>query len=498
MKTNRTGRSAVGCVLAIVATIATAAPAAAQQAPATLTLDEALELARRYSPAFRQQANDEGVAHWNLRSAYGQLLPSASIGGGVDWRAGGSRRIENIDLGGAPDEMSSGYRLGVSMSLSGATLFGLAQARAESRATEARIDAAAYVLEANVTRQYLTAKRAHDAVALAERDLATADAALQLVEARIAAGAAARVDASQAIVERGRAEVGLIQAQAAEQMERLLLLELLGLDIGDQIVLTSEFEVFAPTWTLEQLTASAMAEHPQLEAARAGEAAGRAGARAARMSYLPSLSISGGWSGYTQMTMDEDYLIGAAQGNAVSQIESCEWTNDLYARLANPLPPQDCSRFAFTDEDRQSILAGNGMFPFDFTKAPPSFSMGISLPLFNGFQREANVQRAAAAADDAKHQRREAELRLRAALATAWLGLNTAYSTVAVEERNVAAAEEQLQLQQERYRLGAGTLLELTQAQAAMARARQAQLEALYSFHENLAALEAAVGRPLR
>jgi outer membrane protein len=83
-------------------------------------------------------------------------------------------------------------------------------------------------------------------------------------------------------------------------------------------------------------------------------------------------------------------------------------------------------------------------------------------------------------------------------VATSYLALQTAYRAVSIEERNVVAAAEQLELARERYRLGAGSILELTQAQATRARADQAHLVALYSFHENLAELEAAVGRRLR
>jgi outer membrane protein len=502
MLTMRHGRT----LLVAVATAATAglppvavAPARAQQGPATLTLEEAVQLARRHSPTYRAQANDDAVADWDVRAAYGDLLPSVSASGGLNWRAGGTRRIENIDLGlRQPDQMSSNYGLGVGLSLSGATFFGMAQARAQREATHAQIDAAAHVLEVDVTRQYLSAMRARDAVLIAQREFASAEAAYELAQARVAAGAAARVDASQAEVERGRAEVGVLQAESNEQVERLRLLQVIGLDPGQPIQLTSEFDIFEPAWTLEELTDHALARHPQLVAARAGESAGRAGARAARMSYLPSLNISGGWSGYTQTTLDEDFLIGEAQNFAASRIASCQNTNDLYSRLADPLPAQDCSRFAFTDDDRRQLLAANSMFPFDFTKAPPSFNVSLSLPLFNGFQREANMQRASAAAEDARYRRREVELQIRSQLATTYLALQTAYRTVAIEERNVVAAEEQLELQRERYRLGAGAILELTQAQAAKARADQAHLAALYAFHENLAALEAAVGRPLR
>ena len=103
-----------------------------------------------------------------------------------------------------------------------------------------------------------------------------------------------------------------------------------------------------------------MQSHPQLLAARANESAGIARARASRMSYLPTISISGGWSGYTQTILDENYLITQAEGEMVSARQSCESTNDLFARLANPHPARDCNRYVFTDADRQAILAVDG------------------------------------------------------------------------------------------------------------------------------------------
>ena len=361
--------------------------------------------------------------------------------------------------------------------------------------------------------------RARDAVRIAERELASTDEALKLAQARVTAGAAPRLDAAQAEVERGRAEVTLLQAQAAEETEKLRLLQAIGLDLEQTVDLTTSLDVFEPEWTLEDLSQTAMQNHPQLLAARAAESSGRAAARAARMSYLPTVSIGGGWSGYTQHSRDENYLVAQGQLSAQSRMESCMRTNDLYSRLADPLPPQDCTALAFTEADRAEIVAANNIFPFNFTKEPPSFGMTISMPIFNGFAREAQVQQAAAAAEDAKHQRREEELSRRATVATSYLAVQTAFRAVAIEERNVAAAAEHLELA-----LGDHTRAEpglrvrrknrktglpgkprqsrpdtiSPQAQATMARADQAHLAALYSFHENLAELESAVGRKLR
>src|SRR3990172_8041216 len=53
-----------------------AAGLAAQQP--TLTLDDAITLARRNNPDYLAQKNDADVADWSVREAYGGLLPGAS------------------------------------------------------------------------------------------------------------------------------------------------------------------------------------------------------------------------------------------------------------------------------------------------------------------------------------------------------------------------------------------------------------------------------------
>ncbi|MGH7444720.1 MAG: TolC family protein, partial [Longimicrobiales bacterium] len=96
-----------------------------------------------------------------------------------------------------------------------------------------------------------------------------------------------------------------------------------------------------------------------------------------------------------------------------------------------------------------------------------------------------------------RYMRRAEELNRRTQVSAAYVALLTAYRTVAIEERNVVAATEQLELARERYRLGAGDIVELAQAQATKALADRDHLNAVYTFHENFAALEAAVGEPL-
>src|SRR5262245_59677477 len=109
--------------------------AAAQNAPATLTLDEAIKLAQRYNPAFRMQSNDAGVADWQLAEQYANLLPTVSVNSSVGYQAPGTPNVggltaAELGISKTPALYRSSYGIGGGIAVSGATFFNIAQARA--------------------------------------------------------------------------------------------------------------------------------------------------------------------------------------------------------------------------------------------------------------------------------------------------------------------------------------------------------------------------------
>ena len=481
-----------------------AAPLSAQER-ATLTLEEAIELARNNNPDFLAQKNDADVADWNVREAYGQLLPGASASTSLQYQAAGPTRfgvITGADIGVAstPEFYTSTYSIGLNYTLSGASLLAPGRAKAERRATVANINASQFQLDALVTRQYLAVLLAQEGVKLAQQELAQAKDNFALADARVKVGAAIPMELKQAEVEVGRAEVALLQAENAVQTERLRLAQQIGTDIGDQVELTSTFEVFPVTWTQDELVRMAMEAHPTLLASRAAVQASQAGVKQARSAYLPSLNFQMGWSGYAREAGDPDALLANARAGAISAREQCLLNNAAAAASPTPIPgyPRTCPSGELTPEQERQILAGNNVFPFDYTRDPMFASLQISLPIFSGFTRERNVQVAKAASLDAEFRARAEELRIKTEVATALANLKTAERTYEIETRNRELAEEQLRLARERYRLGAASFLELQDAVTIKARADRAYLVALYTFHESMAALEAAVGRNLR
>jgi outer membrane protein len=481
-----------------------AGPAHGQVIGSSLSLDEAVGVARQNNPNFLMTANNQSAADWGEREAFAAFLPSLNTSLSGNYLAPGIPSIGNYDGAdfgiGSTDYYFSGYSLTLGYNLSGSTFFDLGSARANQRATEAGIRAASYNLESAVTAQYLIALRARDAVEVSLRQLDRAAQNRELAQARVDVGAATPTDGKQAEVEEGRARVGLLEAESLQRTEKLRLVEQLGVRKEGDFELVSEFTVFTPTWTRNELVDRSMSIHPQLRAYQAQESAGKAQVRRAWSTYFPSLILQANWSGRAREIGDTEYLVGQYRTGVERSRENCQFENQLVGGLTTPIAgyPVNCAGIVANPATEALILKNNDVFPFNFRSEPLSLYVQVSFPIFNGFSRHRQVEEARALADDASYGLRAEELRLETSVTQAYDELQTAVAVVEIEERNREVANEQLDLAQERYRLGASAFLDLLEAQGSVAEAERDFLNARYRFHGALWALEAAVGERLR
>lgn len=495
-----TARGTVALIFLLV--LAAPGRARAQDDTLALSLERALELARRNNPGFLATANDMDVADWEVRSAYGQLFPTASIGGGISWQGAGEQRFGSLTAGelgfaNQPSFYFSNYNVGLGYRLDGSTLLAPSRARASRARTQAQVDAAAVNLDQQVTMAYLDALRQSEGVTLTTQELERARFNLRLARAQAQVGTVTVLDVQQAELQVGRARVALLQAENAARTARLRLLQAMGIPLMRPVQLTSTFDVAEPAWSEEELYDRALDLNPNLRALRSARSVSDIQVDVAKSAYWPSLSLSAGVSGFTREASSADYLIRQSQAQVASQITSCQFQNELYRRLADPLPPMDCSRYAFTDEMRRAIVEQNDQFPFSFERSPPSASLSISLPIFQGLGRQLQVESAQAALSDAELQLREQEVALRADIAVGLDRVRTAYQSALIEEQNQAYADEQLRLAGERYRVGTFSFLDLVEAETVKAQADRERLSAIFAYHEAIASLEALVGGTL-
>src|SRR5438445_2736622 len=473
-----------------------------QPVPATLSLADAIALAREHHPAYRQTIHDRSPAAWGVRNAWSSLwLPSVTASGGVGYAGPGEQNFLTSSFSQSVSTWSSSYSFLLDWTLNGQTLSQPGLKKAQLNATEADVVGAETNLASAVTQQYLTVLQARDNAEVARQQLQHDEQFQKLAQARYDVGRASLIDVRQAQVARGQAEVVLLRARTAVQVEKLRLFQEMGVTAPVDLAavqLTDTFTVQAPTWQLNDLLTMAEQQNPALKALREREHAAAWGVRAATASYGPSLSLSAAWSGFTQKLSDINPTIASARSTAAVDSATCAYANSAWLNTRSGQPPLDCTQYSFSPAAEQPIRSANNASPFHSTPQPFQARVTVRIPLWGNFQQPLEVSQAKAQQQDLQESVRARGLQLETDVSGAYLTLQTTYQAIAIQDTNRTAAREQLQLATERYRVGSGTFFELLDAQVAALRAETDYVNAIYDYHKALATLEAAVGRPLR
>jgi outer membrane protein len=475
-----------------------AQPLLAQGSGPTLTIEEAVSLAQRNNPQHLQTGTARRRAGAQLRSAYGQLLPSFDVGFGSSYREGRPQFFAGQAFGSNSDVLSSDASVGISAQFSGQNLMGPRQARANLNAADADVTSSAQTLRATVVTQYLNALQAQARSQLQDTLVANTQAQLELARARQLVGAATTLDVRRAEVAVGQAQVQLLRERNNVEIEKLRLFQQMGVPQPPNVELTSQFTVSEPTTNLEELLDMARRQNPTLNARRARERSADVGVAQARSQWLPTLSLQTGVSGFTQQNTDVNVSIDQRKEQIADARAGCFFQDSLRNGAGLPASGNDCNAIVFTPGMENLIRSENEQFPFNFRRSPITFQARLSMPIFDGFTREQRIEEASASRNDARYLVRAQELQLTADVTAAHLNLSAAHRTVALQEQNSQAAREALALAQERFRVGASTFVDLTQARADFERAEADRINAIYDFHKAYATLESAVGRPLR
>ena len=127
-----------------------------------------------------------------------------------------------------------------------------------------------------------------------------------------------------------------------------------------------------------------------------------------------------------------------------------------------------------------------------------SFSLSMSVPIFNGLGREETVQRAKITEMNARASLRDAQLLAQQQLVQYLGQLRLAQARIAIQQASLEAAQEDLRVQQQRYTLGASTQLELLTTQTQLNSARFNLVNARYQVRIAKAQLEQLIGREIR
>jgi outer membrane protein len=466
--------------------------------PTALTIEQAVALARHNNPDFLSTRNNSRNASLELRSAYGGLLPTLSASLSGQYQQGGQQFFSGVSLSSNSDAMQSQYSIGLNYRINAATFIAPKVQRANSAAVDADIAGASEALAFTVKQDYLTALQSLALAQLNDSLVANAKAQLELAKAKAQVGTGTLLDVSRAEVALSQQQVALLQARNQHEVDKLRLFQQMGVEQPADVALVSTFDVNQPLPTLDEMLAMARRQNPAIVALRSRENLADLNVKKERTEYTPTLSISTGIGGYTYQYRDPNFLVNQATVQTEGAQKSCVATQEVRQAVGLPNTLAQCASIVFTPAMANTLREQNSQFPFSFTPSPRSITAQISLPLFDGFAREQRVQEASVAREDARYGVKSRELALKADVTAAYLSLQTAKQTVALQQENSAKAKQELGFVQDQYGVGLATFTDLTTSRAAYAQAENDRINAIYNYHKAVAALESAVGQPLR
>src|ERR1043166_1457084 len=416
-----------------------------QPIPATLSLADAIALARQHNPAYRQTIHDRAPAGWGVRNAWSSLLlPTVTASGGVSYAGPGEQNFLTSSFSQSVSTWSSSYSFLLDWTLNGQTLSQPGLRKAELNAAQADVVGAETNLVTAVTQQYLTVLQARDNAEVARQQLQHDEEFQKLAQARYDVGRASLIDVRQAQVARGQAEVASLRARTAVQVEKLRLFQQIGVaapvDLAT-VQLTDTFSVQTPTWRLTDLLTMAEQQNPSLRALRERERAAGWGVKAATSSWGPSVSLSAGWSGFTQKLSDIDPTIAAIRQGAQTDSLACDYENTAWLNTGQT--PLNCAALTNTAVQEQALRDQNSRYPFNFTPQPFQARLTISIPLWGNFQQPLQVSQAKAQQQDLQESVRARGLQVQTEVSQAFLVLETAFQAIAIQDTNRTAAREQ-------------------------------------------------------
>jgi len=398
-----------------------------------LTVDEAVEIALRRNPRLIQAYSTIELAEHNRLSAYGTLLPS--VDAFFSYSNSSTGRLDALSQGIVATSYST--RLNASyMLFDGWSRFtNLKSARLGVVEQNARYREAEFQVIQQVKQAYAAAVATRDLVAVEERRVQRQADQLEFVRQQLELGRATRSDSLRSQVDLNNAQLALLNAQNNARTRTFELTEVIGSETLVGPTAEAELAMAAIPYTRDELFAMADVTAPALEAASVAVEAAEAAVSGARSSYLPRISIGAGYG----------------------------WANQEF-------PPSN-----------------------------RSWSVGLSgsYPLFNGFQRETQLFRARASADQARQEERAVRLNISSLLDARYATAQSALAGLDLAERNVELSEESLRVVQARYREGLATILELQDAQITLTQTEVDLVSSRFQYVAEVAGIEALLGRRL-
>jgi outer membrane protein TolC len=416
------------------------APAAQQsnQAPLTLTLQDALARARKYNVEFNAALTDQGVAHQDKVQARAALLPSITYNNQYLYTQGNGTGTNSpifIANNSVHEYISQGNAheaLGLS------DIANYRRARALEAVARAKAEIAARGLVVTVVQAYYGLLASQRKYASTQQASAEAQRFLDISQKLEKGGEVAHSDVIKAQLQAQDRERDLREAQLAMEKSRLDLAVLLFPDFNENFNVVDDLDLAPPLQSFEEFERAAERKNPELRASQAALQAAQSDLAGARFGYFPALAL--------------DYWYGI-----------------------------DSTHFAVNGPNGISNLGS-------------SASATINIPIWNWGATHSKVIQADLKRKQAQRELSFAQRKLVADIHAAYNEAEAARSELELLKSSAELAAESLRLTTLRYQAGESTVLEVVDAQNTLTQARNAYSDGVVRYRAALAGLQTLTG----
>ncbi len=398
----------------------------------SLSLKYATVIALKYYPAIKAAAANYDVANSNLRLSRSIYFPQINVTGSASRTDGAF--VFNPSFPPRQQQYNN-YTAGIAVQQ---TLFDFGRTNNSVSANEQFLNASGYDLKAtkenvimNVQINYYSYLESRYIEKVNEETLMQAEEHLKIAKAFYKVGSRPQYDVTSAEVEVANANLNLIRAKNQVKITRLQLNNSMGVYIPEEYVITDSLNAVIENISLDSSKAIAVSNRSELKSSYLALSANKSLISAAWDQNLPFLSAYGNYN----------------------------WSGfnlPLYSRWT----------------------AG----------------INFTLPIFQGFYVDAQVQKAEANVEQAEANVEALKQSILLDVEQNFLSLVEAENRIDAAKQLVVQAEENFNLATGRYKSGVGSATEISDAQLALSNAKTTNIQAAYDYLTALIRLKKSMG----
>ncbi len=410
-------------------------------APITLTLQDALERAKKNNPEYRAAATEFGLAREDRVQSRAAMLPSVNYNAAFLYTEGnGTPSAKFIANNGVHEYLSQGN---VHQEISLATIADYRRASAAEAVARARSDIAARGLVVTVVQAYYGFVVAQRKYSTAQRAATEANRFFDISQKLEHGGEVAHSDVIKAQIQTQQQQRDLREAELEMNRSRLELAVLLFPDFNENFSVVDDLQMPEPVPSFAEVQLAAANKNPELRAALATLQEASQEVAVARNGFLPSVSL--------------DYFYGI-----------------------------DASHFAVNQTDPAT---GQQIRNLGYAATAT-----LQLPVWNWGANRSKVKQADLRRQQARVELSFTQRQLLAKLRTLYDEAQTARSELESLDQSSELAAESLRLTTMRYQAGESTVLEVVDAQNTLTLARNTFNDGQARFRVSLANLQTLTG----